>query len=142
MLNFNISWGHVAALAVANFLLSWAWYSPALFYKPWMMGLGKDPNRDMKDMTEAEKKMMPILMANGLVASFIKVWVLAVLVLSLGAPSFMAGAVIGLLVWFGLTLTASLDTLWEGRKALVLVVNNGLFILTYMAFAGILAAWR
>jgi hypothetical protein len=107
-----------------------------------MKALGKDPDRGPQDMTEAEKKMMPFLMASGLGASFIKVWVLAVLVLSLGAPGFMAGAVIGLLAWFGLTLTASLDTLWEGRKAMVLVVNNGLFILAYMAFAGILAAWH
>ena len=142
MLNFNIHWGHVAALTVFNFLFSWAWYSPLLFAKPWMKALGMDPNRDMKDMSEEEKKKMPLLMANGLAASLIKVWALAVLVLSLGAPDFMAGAVIGLLAWFGLTLTASLDTLWEGRKGIVLVINNGLFILTAMVYGGILAAWK
>lgn len=141
MLNFGVNYGHVAALAVVNFFLSWIWYSPLLFARPWMVALGKDPNRGMQDMTEAEKAQMPLLFANGIVSSFLLAFVLAVLVLSLGAKDFAAGATIGALVWFGCTLTGSLGTLWEGRNPKVLLINNGLFALTYIVYAGILAAW-
>jgi hypothetical protein len=70
------------------------------------------------------------------------VYAMMVLVHSLNASSFLQGAVIGLFVWAGYALTHSLNTLWEGRKAIVLVINNGLFLLTYAAFGGILAVWK
>ena len=143
MLNFAVSYGHVAALAVANFFLSWTWYSPVLFAKPWMIALGKDPAKMGPEfMTEAEKKMMPVLMLNGLLSSFAKVWVMAVLVASLSIQDAATGIGLGILAWLGFTLTGSADTLWEGRSPKVLMINNGLFVLTYAAFGGILAVWR
>ena len=142
MLNFGVNYGHVAALAVVNFFLSWIWYSPLLFARPWMIALGKDPDRGMQDMTEAEKKMMPFLFANGFISSFLLAFALAVVVASVGAKDFGGGACAGLVAWIGFSLTGSLGTLWEGRHPKVLLINNGLFALTYIAFGGILAAWN
>ncbi len=142
MLNFDVNFGHVALVALANFFSSWIWYSHALFARPWMKALGKNPNRGMQDMTKAEKKMMPFLFLGGAAASLLLAWVLAVLVASLGAQDFAAGAKLGLLCWLGFALTGTLNTLWEGKKPLVLVINNGLYILTYALFGGILAAWK
>jgi hypothetical protein len=142
MINPSIAWGHVAAVAVANFFLSWLWYSPLLFARPWMRALGLDPNRGPKDMTDAEKKKMPFLFLSGAVSSLLKAVGLACAVATVGSQDFGAGAVVGLLLWAALTLPASLDTLWEGRKGLVLLINNGLFALSYALFAGLLAAWH
>ena len=143
MLNLSVNFGHVAALAVANFLLSWAWYSPLLFAKPWMTALGKDPKKmGPEHMTAAQRKMMPWLMLNGLLSSFVKVWVLAVLIGSLNIQDAATGISLGLLAWLGFTLTGSLDTLWEERSPKVLMINNGLFVLTYAAFGLVLAVWR
>lgn len=142
MLNFAIPLGHVAALALANFLLSWAWYSPLLFAKPWMLALGMDPDRGMADMSEAEKKKMPFLMLGGVVSSLLKVLVMALLVGSLNIQDAGTGAELGLLAWAGLTLSASIDTLWEGRKPKVLLINNALFALTYAGLGAALAVWR
>lgn len=142
MLNLSVNYGHAAVLALVNFLFSWAWYSPVLFAKPWMRALGKDPDRAMEDMTEAEKKMMPFLFLNGAVTSFMLTWTLSVLNASFSAQDFKSGACIGFLCWFGFTLTGSLSTMWEGRKSVVLLINNGLFLLTYVVYGGLLAAWH
>ncbi len=142
MLSFDFAWIPVIVLAVVNFFLSWIWYSPLLFARPWMKALGLNPDRKMSDMTEEEKKQMPVLFAGGIFASFAFVIILAVLVASTGARDFVSGAGLGLLVWIGFALTHSLNTMWEGRKTMVLVINNGLYILTYTIFGGVLAVWQ
>jgi hypothetical protein len=49
---------------------------------------------------------------------------------------------VGLVLWAGFALTHSLNTLWEGRKPVVLVINNGLYLLTYLVYGGVLAVWK
>ena len=139
MLDCSVSPLPLVVLAVANFFLSWIWYSPVLFAKPWMKALGIAPDHMM---TEEEKKKMPFLFLGGIVASFLVVYALMVLVHSLKAADFVSGAEAGALIWAGFALTHSLNTLWEGRKPVVLVINNGLFLLTYAVYGGILAVWR
>ena len=139
MLDFHVSWLPLAVLSFANFVLSWLWYSPLLFAKPWMKALGIDPQHQM---SEAEKKRMPFLFLNGIAASVLVVYGMMVLVNSVGAASFAQGALAGLFVWAGFALTHSMSTMWEGRKIVVLVINNGLFLLSYAVYGGILAVWK
>jgi len=139
MLDFSVSLFPLLVLGVVNFILSWLWYSPLLFMKPWATALG---TFGKTEMTEAEKKAMPFLFLNGLAASFILSYGLQVVVHSVGAASFLSGALVGLVVWVVFALTHSLNTLWEGRKPIVLVINNGLYLLTYVVFSGLVAVWR
>jgi hypothetical protein len=139
MLKFDLALAPFFAIAVANFLFSWLWYSPLLFAKPWAKALGIKMDRKM---TEAEKKKMPLLFTGAIASSFALSFALQVLVRSVGAAEFGQGACLGGVCWLGFALTGSLGTLWEGRKAMVLLVNNGLFLLTYAVFGGILAIWH
>jgi hypothetical protein len=139
MLKFDLNLAPLFAVAVANFLLSWLWYSPLLFAKPWAKALGLDIE---KGMTEEDKKRMPMLFASGIFSSFALSFALQVLIYSLGASTLGQGALIGALAWFGFALTGSLGTLWEGRKPTVLLVNNGLFFVSYAVFGGIIAVWH
>ena len=139
MIDFRVSILPLAVLSLVNFFLSWIWYSPALFAKPWMKALGMDPKHQM---SEAEKRKMPWLFLNGLASSVLVVYVLMVLVNSLRLNDFVSGLTAGVLVWLGFAVTHSLNTLWEGRKPVVLVINDGLFLVTYALFGGILAVWR
>lgn len=139
MLQFQVSPLPLIVVAVANFLLSWLWYSPVLFMKPWAVALG---TYGKKEMTEAEKKAMPFLMLSGLVSSFILSYGLQVVVHSVGAETFLGGLLVGVVAWAAFALTHSLNTLFEGRKPLVLLINNGLFLLSYAVFGGIIAVWR
>ena len=61
MLDFSFSWLPFVVVAVANFFVSWLYYSPAVpWFKAWQIGVGMDPNK--RQMTEADRKAMPRLM--------------------------------------------------------------------------------
>ncbi len=139
MVDFTVSVVPLVVLSLFNFVFSWIWYSPVLFAKPWMKALGIDPKRVM---TDEDKKKMPWLFANGIIASFLVVYAMMVMVHSLKAASFAAGIGVGAIIWAGFALTHSLNTLWEGRKPLVLVINNGLFLISYALYGGVLAVWH
>lgn len=139
MLRFDVSFIPLVVLSLVNFFLSWIWYSPLLFAKPWMKALGIDPGHVMSD---AEQKRMPWLFASGIISSFALVYAMMIVVNSLSIVDFVSGVVVGVVMWAGFALTHSLNTLWEGRKPVVLVINNGLFLLTYALFGGILAVWK
>jgi hypothetical protein len=139
MVNFTVSAVPLFVLALANFFLSWLWYSPVLFAKPWMKALGIN---EQHTMTPEQKKQMPWLFLSGMLSSFLLVYVMMVIIYSLNARDFFSGMFIGIVIWAGFALTHSLNTLWEGRKVTVLVINNGLFLLTYALYGGILAIWR
>jgi hypothetical protein len=80
--------------------------------KPWAKALG---TYGKVGMTDAEKKAMPWL--------------------------FLSGALVGVVAWLTFALTHSLNTLFEGRKPVVLAINDALFLLSYALFGGIAAIW-
>jgi hypothetical protein len=139
MIDLTVSIVPLIVLSIANFFLSWVWYSPLLFAKPWMAALGIPPDHVM---TETEKRRMPVLFASGVLSSFLMVYVMMIIVHSINATSLFSGAIVGALIWAGFAITHSLNTLWEGRKPIVLAINNGLFLLTYVGFGAILAVWK
>jgi hypothetical protein len=139
MLQFEISLLPLLAIALANFLLSWLWYSPLLFMKPWARALG---TYGKAEMTEEEKKAMPWLFASAAASSLLLSYGLQIVVHSIGATSFLGGLGVGVVAWAAFALTHSLNTLFEGRKPLVLAINNGLFLLSYAAFGGLVAVWN
>jgi hypothetical protein len=139
MINFEINLSQFFVIALINFFFGWAWYSPLLFAKPWMKALKINPERMM---SKESKEKMPKLFAGAIISTFAFSFVLQVLVHSMGAQDFVHGAMIGVLAWLGFALTSSLGTLWEGRSAIVVVINNGLFIVSYAIFGGLLAVWH
>ena len=141
MLDFSVSWLPLVVVALANFILSWLYYSPMVpWFKTWLIGVGADPNKTQ--MTEEDKKDMPRLFGGALVATFLLPYGLQVLVNSIKATDFTTGALIGLVAWLTFAVTHSLNTQFEGRKPWVLVINNGLYAITYIVYGGILAIWR
>ncbi len=141
MLDFTVSVLPLIVIGLANFVLSWLYYSPMVpWFKAWQLGVGMDPNK--KEMSEEDKKAMPLLMAGGLLATFILSYGLQVFIHSLKVNDFMTGALVGLVAWFTFALTHSLNTRFEGRKSVVLVINNVLYLITYALYGGILAIWK
>jgi hypothetical protein len=140
MIDFSFSWLPFVVIAVANFFVSWLYYSPAVpWFKAWQRGVGMDPNK--KQMTEADRKAMPRLMGGALVASLLFSYGLQVLVHSLKVTDFGTGALAGVVVWAAFAITHSLNTQFEGRKPVVLVINNVLYLVTYAVGAGVVAIW-
>jgi len=141
MLDFSFSWLPFVVIAVVNFFLSWLYYSPAVpWFKTWQVNIGMDPNK--KGMTDAERKAMPRLMGGGLVASLLLSYGLQVVIHSIKATDFGTGALVGLVAWLAFVVTHSLNTQFEGRKPVVLVINNVLYLVTYVVGGGVVAIWR
>lgn len=141
MLNWTLQWPQFLALALANFMLGWLWYSPvAPWFKAWVKATGLKP--DPKKMSKADKARMPYLFGGAIVSSFLLSLVIQVLVRTLNAQGFAQGALIGVALWAGLVIPVLLGTLWEGRKAMVAAINAGNYLFVCAAFGGILAVWR
>ena len=141
MLHFEISWLPFAVVAVANFFLSWIYYSPAVpWFRSWQVGIGMDPNK--KEMTEEDRKAMPRLMGGAAVATLIFAYGLQVVIHSLGAADFWSGCLAGVVIWITFAVTHSLNTQFEGRKPVVLVINNVWYLITYVVYGGLLAVWK
>ncbi|MEI8095853.1 MAG: DUF1761 domain-containing protein [Spirochaetales bacterium] len=141
MLHFEVSLGPLFVVAVANFILSWLYYSPvAPWFATWQKAVGVDPAK--KEMTAEEKAMMPFQFGGAFVATFVLAYGLQVVVHSMGVADALGGALVGLVVWCTFALTHSLNTLFEGRKPVVLVINNGLYLVTYVGFGILVALWK
>lgn len=141
MLDLSVAFLPLAAIALANFFLSWLYYSPAApWFRTWAAGVGMDPDR--REMSEDDRRAMPRLMGGAVVASVLLSYGLQVFVRSVRAETFGQGALTGIALWAAFAVTQSLNTQFEGRKPSVLVINNALYLLTYAVFGGILAVWR
>ncbi|GAB6110226.1 DUF1761 domain-containing protein [Fusibacter bizertensis] len=141
MIDFSINLLAFFIVAIANFFVSWIYYSPFVpWFKAWQIGVGADINKT--GMTEEDKKSMPRLMGGAVVASFLFSYGLQLIVHSVGATDFVSGAKVGFVLWFAFVLTHSLNTQFEGRKPVVLLINNGLYLLSYVIFGGIVALMR
>jgi hypothetical protein len=138
MLDFRFSWLPFVLVAVANFILSWLYYSPAVpWFKAWQKGIGMDPGK--REMTEEDRRAMPRLMGGAAIATLLFSYGLQVLVHSVKAETFLQGALVGFLAWVAFSVTHSLNTQFEGRRPIVLVINNALYLLTYGCFGGLVA---
>ena len=138
MIDFKLSVLPFIIIFVAYFLISWLYYSPMVpWFKTWQIGIGADINKT--EMTEEDKKSMPRLMGGAVVASLLLSYGLQIIVHSVKANDFASGALVGFVLWMGFVVTHSLNTQFEGRKPIILVINNVLYLLTYTVFAGIVA---
>jgi UDP-N-acetylmuramyl pentapeptide phosphotransferase/UDP-N-acetylglucosamine-1-phosphate transferase len=69
MIDLGVSVLPFILIGVANFILSWIYYSPIVpWFRAWQIGVGADLERT--EMTEEEKKAMPRLMGGAVIASF------------------------------------------------------------------------
>jgi hypothetical protein len=129
---------HLAIIAGALFLwfLGAAWYSPALFAKPWMkmVGLSKDnPNK---------KSMVPGMIAS-LICDLVLVFVLDHLVIWSQAESFGWGALVGFIAWAGFFAAPNLpQNIYEGRPFNLFAINNGYWLVGLVVVGGMLAIWH
>ncbi|MBI5467322.1 MAG: DUF1761 domain-containing protein [Candidatus Kerfeldbacteria bacterium] len=141
MIDWSFSLTPFLAVALGNFFFSWLYYSPmSPFFKAWSRGLGLDPNN--RTMSEDQKKAMPRLMGGAVVATVLFAYGLQVVVNSLGLTTFTDGMMAGFVVWFAFAVSHSLNTQFEGRKPIILVINDFWFLLTYVGFGGLLAVWK
>jgi Protein of unknown function (DUF1761) len=121
--------------ALILWLLGAAWYSPALFAKPWMAALGIVPGHQKKGL------------AAGMLASFLGDVLVALVMLHIvlwsEAASLGAGVFVGFICWLGFfAATMFPQGLYEGRPMKLFAINSGYWLLGLLIVGGLLAVWR
>jgi hypothetical protein len=117
-------------------LLGAAWYSPALFAKPWMTMLGIRKE-------EGKKSALYVGMIASLVCDLLLAFILAHFVIWSGTHSFGRGVMVGGLVWIGFFAAPNLPQgIYEGRPFKLFAINNGYWLVGLLVVGGLLGAWR
>jgi Protein of unknown function (DUF1761) len=129
---------HLAIItsAVILWALGAAWYSPALFAKPWMALLGIQPDASKR------KDLM-----GGMIASFIGDLILALVlahfVIWSGASTIGWGAFIGFLCWFGFIAAPNFPQgIYESRPHKLFLINAGYWFVGLLIIGPLLAVWH
>ncbi len=136
MYEFSMNYIAVVVVAAISFILGALWYSPFLFYKPWLKAFGK---------TEEEIKsgIKPVTYVLTFVAWLIASYVLAVFVDYSGSPTFGYGMLAGFLCWFGFAAATSLiHHLFAQRPLEMWLIDTGYVLVAFLISGGILAIWE
>ncbi len=134
----HVSYLPVLVAAVVVFVLGWLWYSPLLFYKPWMRLRGLDP---VAAMTGA--KMPGGKLVVELARCIILAYVIARFVALLGISSWMGAVHFGFMVWIGfpvIILTGSI--LWENTPWKVAAIHAGDWLVKMLVISIIVTLWH
>jgi hypothetical protein len=131
---------HASMLAIlVSALILWflgaAWYSPALFAKPWMAALGIVPG--------GEKKGLLFGMICSFIGDIILAFVLWHMVTWAKATSYGNGAFIGFLCWLGFIAAPTFPQgIYEGRPIKLFLINTGYWLVGLLIVGALLAVWR
>jgi hypothetical protein len=126
----------VAALAV--FVLGWLWYSPLLFYKPWMRARGMDPAAAM-----AGAKMPGGKLVIELVRCIVLAYIIAHLVAALGVNNWLGAVHLGLFLWIGFPVILLVGSiLWENTPVKVAAIHAGDWLVKLLVIPIIVSVWQ
>jgi Protein of unknown function (DUF1761) len=134
----HVSYVPVLVAAAAVFVLGWLWYSPLLFYKPWMRLRGLDPAAAM-----AGAKMPVGKLVIELVRCVILACVIALLVALVGVGTWTGAVELGFSLWIGfpvILLTGSV--LWDNVPWKVAAIHAGDWLVKMLVIPLIVSLWH
>lgn len=134
----HVNYLAVLVAAIAVFVLGWLWYSPLLFFKPWMRLRGLDPEAAMAGAKIPGGKLLIEF-----VRCIVLAYVIARLVALLGVSSWLGAVHFGLSVWIGfpvVLLTGSV--IWDNVPWKVAAIHAGDWLVKLLVLPLILSAWR
>jgi hypothetical protein len=125
--------------ALIQWFLGAAWYSPALFVKPWMAALKIVP----KEKDSAAKKSLIVGMIASLIGSLLASFILAHFILWANAETIPFGLFIGFLAWLGFIAAPNFaQGIYEQRPQILFIINSGYWLVGLLITGAILATWH
>ncbi len=137
-MNVSINYLAVVVAAVASFVLGMIWHGP-LFGKAWAAARGVTP-----EQMEAGRKEMPRFMLLIALSLLVVAWALAVIAGYLHLVTWVHGLKLGLLCWFGFSLTASVadSMMTTGRRLPQFGISAGSWLITCVVSGIIVSVWH
>ncbi|HEY6222535.1 MAG TPA: DUF1761 domain-containing protein [Gemmatimonadales bacterium] len=134
----HVNYVAVLVAAVVVFVLGWLWYSPLLFFKPWMRLRGLDPEAAMKNAK------MPV---GKLVIEFARCLLLAYVIAGLVALLDIHSAFIaihsGLFLWLGFPVVLLVGSvIWDNVPWKVAAIHAGDWLVKLVTIPLIVCAMR
>jgi len=136
METMTMNYWAVVVAAVVYMILGALWYSPALFGKAWMKGIGKT-----KEQVNANASAVNYIIA--IIGSFIACYGIARLMIMTGRTSISDGITIAVLVGICFMLTTfGINDTFEKRPAGLTVINILYHLVGFIVAGIIIGAWR
>jgi len=134
----HVNYLAVLVAAIVVFVLGWLWYSPFLFYKPWMRARGLDPAAAM-----ANAKMPAGNLVIELVRCLVLAYIVARFVALLGINSWMGAVHFGVMLWIGFPVVLLAGSvLWEKTPVKVAAIHAGDWLVKLVVIPIIVSLWR
>src|SRR6266581_3926404 len=134
----HMNYWAVLAAAVAVLVLGWLWYSPLLFFKPWMRLRGMDPIAAM-----AGAKMPAGKLLIELVRCLVLAYVIARFMAMLGVSGWMGAVHLGLFLWIGFpVILLAGSVLWENIPWKVAAIHGGDWLVKMLVIPIIVSVWQ
>ncbi len=133
----HMNYWAVLAAAVAVLVLGWLWYSPLLFFKPWMRLRGMDPIAAM-----AGAKMPAGKLLIELVRCLVLAYVIARFMAMLGVSGWMGAVHLGLFLWIGFpVILLAGSVLWENVPWKVAAIHAGDWLVKLLVIPIVVSVW-
>lgn len=136
----------ILAASVAGYVIGMAWYSPILFMKPWLAGLGKTEEELKRPQEHKTKQYTWGIMTYTFLVTVAMAIALST-ILTLTAPSSLTEALgVTMLLCFGFIVTTKFTDMlytidaphWGIRAQKLFFVNTGYYVITFLAMGSIL----
>lgn len=138
-----VNWAAVIISAVVYMAIGFAWYSDALFGKPWrkLSGLGSGAAGKM------EGDFIFKMVGLGLLSAAIMAYILSHNIVFagsyMGTSGVMLGITTGFFNWLGYQLIIFINSyLYEQKPVKLVVINAGYLLVALIAMGVIIAVWR
>lgn len=134
----NVNWFAVIVCVLVAMVSGAIWYHPAVFFKAWWQGIGKDES----DAPSPN----PMIYVFTIIAAFVQAVAVALMLNVMdvmGSNTLGAGLLTGFMLWLGFVAPTNLvNKLFAGQGFKVWAIEAGNHLVNLMLFGAILAIWR
>ena len=136
----------ILVAAIAGYVIGILWYSPVLFMKPWLAGLGKTQEEFVKPQEHRTKRYGLSLMVYTFTVTVVVAFVLDLLIKLTGVTTFLEILQISMLLAFGFIVTTKFTDMlytldkpfWSIQAQKLFFVNVGYYIAMFLVMGTVL----
>ena len=134
----HVNYIAVLVAGIAVFFLGWLYYSPLLFYKPWMRARGLDPEAAMAGAKMPGGKLVIEFLRSLALAYFIAHFVAVA-----GVNDWMTAVHFGAILWIAFPVILLIGSvLWENTPPKVAAIHAGDWLVKLLVIPIIVTMWH